>query len=144
MNLEPSGLAERLEACELDDAGAADPLSQRLARENDWSLDFTLRVLSEYKRFLLLAVTADHVVTPSEQVDQAWQQHLLYTARYRRFCRNVLGRRFDHNPSSGGAEERARYIAAYELTLASYERSFGEPVPSDIWPSSERRFGEDL
>jgi uncharacterized protein (TIGR04222 family) len=143
MNDSPTLLA-RIEAHSLDARGAADPFSRRLARENGWSDDYAQRVVREYQRFLVLAIAAGHAVTPSDQVDQAWHLHLLYTAHYRRFCRQALGRRLDHGPSEGGSHERRRYVRDYERTLDSYQARFGEPPPSDIWPSSGQRFGTDL
>ncbi|MEK6230809.1 MAG: hypothetical protein N2A42_03075 [Luteolibacter sp.] len=35
--------------------------------------------MTEYKRFVALAMLAGHPVTPSEEVDQAWHLHLVYT-----------------------------------------------------------------
>jgi hypothetical protein len=49
-----------------------------LARDNGWPREFTRRVVEEYKRFMFLTTVADHVVSPSEAVDQAW--HLPRTA----------------------------------------------------------------
>src|SRR5215217_5305650 len=119
--------AARIEAFELDETSVADPFSRRLARENGWSRAHARRVMGEYRRFLVLAVTATHVVSPSEQVDQAWHLHVLDSARYRRFCSEILGQRLDHAPSDGGSTEGARLVCAYELTLSSYERRSGEP-----------------
>jgi len=140
MNHDSISLIARIEACELDEHGAADPFSQRLARENAWSELYARLVIREYKRFLALAVIAPHVVTPSEQVDQAWHLHLLYSARYRAFCRQVLGRRLDHGPSSGGQVELEHFTRAYEQTLASYQALFGEAAPEEIWPPVAERF----
>jgi len=55
------------------------PFEARLARENGWCRAYTQRVIVEYKRFVYLAMTAGHVVTPSEEVDHAWHMHLTYT-----------------------------------------------------------------
>ncbi|CAN0383821.1 unnamed protein product, partial [Hapterophycus canaliculatus] len=50
--------------------------SQRLARENGWTLvDARVRI-DEYRRFLYLAARAGHHVTPSDGVDEVWHQHL--------------------------------------------------------------------
>ena len=76
---DPSLLA-RIEAFGLDVPGAPDPFSRRLARENGWPTAYAERVVREYRRFVVLAVSAGHAVTPSEQVDQAWHLHLLYSA----------------------------------------------------------------
>lgn len=115
----------------------------RLARENGWSLAEADRVLEEYKRFCFLAVTADHPVTPSDQVDQVWHLHLTYTRDYwERFCPQVLGRPLHHGPTAGGREEGHRYFTQYAETLRSYERVFGTP-PADLWPDAGRRLLED-
>jgi uncharacterized protein (TIGR04222 family) len=137
-------LAARIEAFELDEPGVVDAFGRRLARENAWSDAYTRRVVREYKRFLVLAVTSEHVVSPSEQVDQAWHVHVLHSARYRAFCRDVLGRPLDHGPSDGSSAEQTRISTAYEQTLSSYQQRFGEPPPSDVWPSARQRFGAHL
>lgn len=137
-------LAARIEAFELDEPGVVDTFSRRLARENGWSQAYTGRVVREYKRFLTLAVAAGHLVSPSEQVDQAWHLHVLHAARYRRFCSEVLGCRLDHGPSDGGSAQREHFARAYEQTMSSYQQLFGEPPPSDVWPDARRRFGADL
>jgi uncharacterized protein (TIGR04222 family) len=144
MTIDSTTLQQRIEDFELDDPSASDPFSRRLARENGWTAETAGRVVREYKRFLVLAVTVDHPVTPSEQVDQAWHLHITYTAEYRRFCREVLGRRLDHTPSAGGPSERARYVRCYERTRASYLARFRELPPVDVWPNAEQRFGADL
>src|SRR5579884_2215893 len=128
----------------IDDGTPELPFEVRLARENGWSRAYTQRVIVEYKRFVYLAMTAGHVVTPSEAVDQAWHMHLTYTRSYwERLCRNLLGRPLHHNPTRGGAEEWHKYRALYEQTLASYRSAFGEEPPADIWPPVDVRFGKD-
>src|SRR6478736_803431 len=115
----------------------------RLARENGWTRDHAQRVVAEYKRFAFLAVTADHQVTPSDAVDQAWHLHLTYTRDYwERFCPDVLGRALHHGPTAGGVVEQARFFEQYAQTLRSYERVFGSP-PADIWPGAAQRLLDD-
>ena len=115
-----------------------------MAWENGWSRRLADRAIEEYKRFMFLAVVAGHPVTPSDQVDQVWHLHLLYTRSYwDRFCGEVLGRPVHHGPTKGGTQESSKFEQWYERTLASYRTVFGEP-PSDLWPPPEMRFGEDL
>ncbi len=115
---------------------------RRLARENRWSLSYAQRVIEEYRRFMFLAIVAGHPVTPSEEVDQAWHLHLMYTRSYwDEFCRQVLGKPIHHEPTRGGPSERERHHAQYERTLASYRQWFERQPPSDIWPTTETRFG---
>lgn len=140
-----SPLWRRLEAFPLDDPHAALTFTQRLARENDWSAGYAARVVAEYKRFVFLAMTAGHEVTPSDQVDQAWHLHLTYTRSYwDEMCRDVLGRPLHHGPTRGGPAEGMRFEDQYERTLRAYREAFGEAAPPDIWPPSAIRFGEDV
>lgn len=138
-----SELWRHLEAFELDDPAASLTFTQRLARENGWDAPFARRVVQEYKRFVFLAMTAGHEVTPSDEVDQAWHLHLTYTRSYwGELCGEVLARPLHHGPTRGGKAEGDRFEDQYERTLESYRAAFGEPAPADIWPPSEVRFGE--
>ncbi|WP_146443926.1 glycine-rich domain-containing protein [Botrimarina colliarenosi] len=138
-----SDLWRRLDAFQLDDPAASLPFSRRLARENGWDVGFARRVVDEYKRFVFLAMTAGHEVTPSDEVDQAWHLHLTYTRSYwGELCGAVLGRPLHHGPTKGGHAEGARFEDQYERTLASYRAAFDADAPSDIWPPSAVRFGE--
>jgi hypothetical protein len=140
---QPDALWDRIKGFALDDPGSPQPFSQRLARENGWSRHFACRVIEEYKRFCYLAMTAGHSVSPSEDVDQAWHLHLLYTESYwTDFCGEVLGRPLHHGPTRGGADEGAKFHDWYEKTLASYRRVFGAAPPADIWPASQERFAD--
>ncbi|MEO0529469.1 MAG: hypothetical protein AAF266_02715 [Planctomycetota bacterium] len=136
-------LWRRIEAFELDDPQASLTFSRRLARENGWEHEFARRVVDEYKRFVFLAMTAGHQVTPSDEVDQAWHLHLTYTRSYwGELCGEVLDRPLHHGPTKGGKQEGERFEDQYERTLASYRDAFGFEPPSDIWPPSDIRFGE--
>ncbi|MEM7625199.1 MAG: hypothetical protein AAF333_06180 [Planctomycetota bacterium] len=126
----------------LDDPASDLPFTRRLAQENGWAVDFAVRVVHEYRRFCYLAVAAGHPVTPSDEVDQAWHLHLLYTRDYWEvFCPEVLGKTLHHGPTKGGPAEGTRFDEQYRRTLASYERIFGEAPPADIWPPPAVRFG---
>jgi uncharacterized protein (TIGR04222 family) len=141
MDADLEHLWNAIQSYPLDDPGAVDSFSTRLARENRWTAAYTGRVVHEYRRFVLLAVSAGHSVTPSDAVDQAWHLHLTYSEAYwGHFCPEVLGRPLHHGPSRGGREEQSKYRGAYELTLDSYRRVFGEPPPADIWPPVAQRF----
>lgn len=140
MNTDQETLYKRIQAFSVDHPNSEFPFSQRLAQENDWPIDYTQRVISEYKKFTFLAVVADHPVAPSDPVDQVWHLHLLYTHSYwDEFCPNILQQSLHHGPTQGGRTEQAKFQDWYAKTLSSYVTFFGEP-PSDIWPSPEERF----
>ena len=71
METDTRQLQARLDAFRFDDVRSVDRFASRLARENRWSPEYADRVVEEYKRFARLAVSANHSVTPSDQVDQA-------------------------------------------------------------------------
>lgn len=143
MDAEQRALWERLERFDPDVPGASLTFTHRLARENGWSHAFAHRVVGEYKRFVFLAMTAGHPVTPSDEVDQAWHLHLTYTRSYwQELCGEVLRSPLHHGPTRGGPAEGQRFERQYADTLASYRRLFGAEPPRDVWPPASVRFGE--
>jgi hypothetical protein len=141
---EHQDLLNRIQAFSFDEGECALPFAVRLARENQWSDMHAERVISEYKRFMFLAMVAGHPVSPSDEVDQVWHLHLHYTRSYwQRFCGEVLGRELHHDPTTGGRDEKNKFEHWYDRTLESYRRFFGA-APQDIWPNAAIRLGEDL
>lgn len=112
----------------------------RLAREQAWSLDRSLAVVEEYRKFLFLMLTCSHPVTPSEDVDAAWHLHLLYTrSYYEDLCQKIAGFVIHHQPTAGGQAEGSKFREWYQQTINSYQEYFGKP-PADIWPDPDQRF----
>ena len=131
----------RIEKYNIDDIDNDFKFSDRLKRENGWSDIFTSRVIDEYKCFLYLACVAGNEVTPSEEVDQVWHLHLIYSHSYWfDLCGNVLRKSLHHGPTKGGISENSRYAENYSATLQLYQREFEATPPSDIWPDSIIRF----
>jgi uncharacterized protein (TIGR04222 family) len=141
MNVEHEQLWQRLTAFQFDDPAAALTFTQRLARENGWSVGFADQVVDEYRRFLFLAITAGHEVTPSDEVDQAWHLHLTYSRSYwQELCDQTLGKPLHHGPTRGSKSDGSKYRQLYQQTLQSYREAFGDEPPVEIWPSVEERF----
>jgi hypothetical protein len=125
---------------ELDDASALS-FSDRLARENGWSKTFALRAIEEYKKFMFLIVITDTPLAPSDEVDQVWHLHLLYTWSYwKEFCPNVLQKEVHHGPTKGGDTQRGQFTTWYNETLQRYRDVFQREPPTDLWPSATIRF----
>jgi hypothetical protein len=113
---------------------------KRLAREHQWTLDFSRRAILEYRRFCFLAVTGSTPVTPSEEVDEVWHLHLTYSRDYwENWCRRVLCKPLHHDPTRGGPTEQSRFRMQYAATLARYEQFFGPPG-AEFWPATRDRF----
>lgn len=127
----------RIAAFSLDVKGAPYPLSKRLSDEQDWSYEFTLRAIEEYKRFMFLAACAGHPVTPSFVTDEVWHTHLIYTRSYWEELGDILEKLIHHDPGTGEEGDKAFFEAQYRRTIDSYRKFFGEP-PQDIWGSANR------
>jgi len=135
-----STLWERLQGYRFDPTTVDHPFERRLASAERWSLRKARRVVEEYRRFVFLALVADHAVTPSRAVDAAWHLHLLDTRGYwEEFCPAVLGRPLHHEPGRGATSESARHQEQYARTLTAYRRCFGTDPPPDIWPAPVSR-----
>ncbi len=131
----------RLQAYRFDPEPVERGFADRLAEECGWTAETAERALEEYRRFVYLAMTAGHHVTPSVAVDLVWHLHLTYSRSYwDRFCGEVLGRPLHHEPTPGGPRAQERYREQYAATLAAYRKAFGEEPPEVFWPHPDRRF----
>lgn len=132
-------LLGRIEAYDFDAGAWPGYFAHKLAHDRRWSVGYAERVIDEYRRFAYLTGVAGHVVVPSDDVDQAWHQHLLDTKEYwDTFCPNVLRRSLHHQPNRDRTTDAHRDL--YGRTLRSYADAFGAAPPDDIWPRPERRF----
>jgi len=108
--------------------------ANKVAKKHGWSTHFARRAVDEYKKFVFLGVVTEVSVTPSKAIDVVWHEHLLFTRAYRDFCRDVLGRDFDHHPELLPTDEQTELFAAqYDATLARYHTEFHVVPPADIW-----------
>jgi hypothetical protein len=98
-------------------------------KENLWSRTYTVSVIWEYHRFIMLA--QKYSVAPSYEIDQVWHLHMLHTKDYINSCK-IYGEFVHHNPTSS-EEKRVRTRDPYEDTKIFYMRMFGENPPEDIW-----------
>src|SRR6478735_8699456 len=88
---EPLALWKMIREFELDDNASPMTFTDRLAQENGWTHEFAIRAILEYKKFIFLICISNQPLTPSDEVDQVWHLHLLYTHSYwKEFCPLVL------------------------------------------------------
>jgi hypothetical protein len=143
MNEEEKALWQKINAYDPDEPDASFSFTSRLARENDWSLDYALQALHEYKKFMFLLCVSGKPLTPSDEVDQVWHLHLIYSKLYwEDFCTRVLQRNIHHNPTQGGQAEGEKFTDWYAQTFIEYQKYFDKTPPSNIWPPAKIRFGE--
>ena len=130
----------RIALHDFEPADVALTFTHRLARDHGWSLAWARGAINEYRRFCFLALCADCELTPSEEVDEVWHQHLTDSRDYWEvWCSRVLGRYLHHQPTQGSPQESRRFSEQYASTLAAYEAWFGPP-PATFWPGTSERF----
>ena len=96
-----------------------------------WSESLSVKAISEYKKFLLLAKIGFEEVVPSESINKIWCLHILHTKAYQNFSREIGG--YIHhipNLTYGGTY----FQGQYEKTLKYYYAVFKFSAPSSIWP----------
>ncbi len=129
----------KIDSFKIDDEKSIVKFSDKLAKENNWSLAFAFSTINEYKRFVYLCCSTPTGASPSDIVDKVWHLHLTYTMNYwKDFCPNILGRELHHFPSKGGVDEKTKHINWYEETIELYIKTFGEIPPSNIWTIPEK------
>jgi len=94
--------------------------------ERLWDEERVERALHEYKQFLALMYwNPVAVLVPSEDIDEVWHTHVLYTSRYQADCETIFGR-FQHHFPTSGESEAAEDEDGRDETLTLFEEAFGE------------------
>ena len=124
-------LWKKVEAYNFDFPISEYGFSTRLAYENNWTINYTQKLILDYKKFMFLAATSNVMVSPSAVIDIVWHQHLIFTQLYNDFC-DVLGKRIEHIPSTHNKAEKEKFKEAKEATLVLYETTFGKQ-PEEFW-----------
>ncbi|MFC3159970.1 hypothetical protein SAMN05443633_11697 [Chryseobacterium arachidis] len=136
--LQNDPLWNRLQSFSLDSLNADFPFSKKLAKEENWTENFTAKAIEEYKKFVYLCCTLPNGASPSEIVDKVWHMHLIYTQNYwEEFCSNILQQKLHHHPSKGGFVEKIKHENWLEDTLKNYQETFQQQPPEDIWKPTQ-------
>ena len=110
-----------------------------LVEKKRWTVEQTVRVEYDYKRFLYAMARKhqDDIISPPDQVDEFWHQHILDTRKYRADCDTIFGHYVDHIPGLGPDEQRradARRLQVYQeydIDCMWFESSDGGSVGAD-------------
>ena len=79
-----------------------EPLINRLVEKKSLERMDAETLYVDMLRFLYLCGTDGKVLAPSERIDLAWHEFLLFTREYQRFCRSMFGFFVHHNPVESG------------------------------------------
>lgn len=99
-------------------------------KENSFGVD-PAKAVVEYRRFIFMALSAQHPCVPSRAVDEVWHAHLLHSRDYLAFCKAIGRDYIHHEPALPG--EKANLIPHFEQTTAFYEKCFGEKPDQTVW-----------
>ncbi len=112
--------------------------ADKLSRKLNWSKKFASKAIWEYKKFVYLGVISDFSITPSKIIDQVWHEHLLFSAGYRKFCKDVIEYDFDHNPELIPFNSQTEtFHSQYFHTIELYKTEFGIAPPAEIWEETK-------
>jgi hypothetical protein len=74
---------------------------QRLQRKLEWNVPRAEQAVDEYRQFLQLILDGSTPHSPlSDDMDEVWHAHILFTRMYADDCQRIFGRFIHHNPSS--------------------------------------------
>lgn len=118
-------------------------LVPRIVKVYHRSPEDALNMVREAKRMLYLSIVSEQPVAPSDIVDEAWHEMLMFTRFYKSFA-EFIGGFIHHDPtdpemsandSSVAVEARVSgETPVYTRTKLNYEKFFGEKPDSRYWP----------
>ena len=103
---------------------------RQVKRKYSWTQQHTDSVAREYFKFLNLRKN-NAKLSPSDDVDRFWHQHILNTRHYREFCFRHLGKFLDHNPED--ANDQVARSKRLRKTMNMYRDVYKQAPPSSIW-----------
>lgn len=123
-------------------------LTDRIARIHNVPSDFASGLIQEAKRMLFLSIISNSNVAPSDRIDWAWHEMLMFTQFYKKFGDYIGG--FVHHipnppPDQDDKEETWDEIQAtlgmprhgsdtYIKTKVNYQKYFGVIPDPLYWP----------
>lgn len=124
-------------ACVEDDAPnqGATPLVARCMRVHGWDEEYTRRVLTAYKQFLMLKAERKDwkakELSPCADVEKMWQLHIVDMGNYFHDCKLICGHIVDYNPDEA-LDENAK-ASREKNTQVALKAKFGSRLDEELW-----------
>lgn len=103
---------------------------KQVQREHSWDDKYAKEVAEEYCKFLRIRLK-DIQLSPSDDIDKFWHQHILNTANYYQFCEKYF-RKFIHHYPEDAYNQEGR-MNRLNKTVFVYEKTFGKIKNPKIW-----------
>ena len=114
------------------------PFYTRLMRKHNWDKTYTLKTITEYKKFMFLWSVAGVPLFAPAPIRKVWQLHLMYTQSYwMEFCRGIFGTPIHHSLTSDDDINYEEEAAIYSQLTKVYQQYFDTPPPKSIWLETE-------
>jgi hypothetical protein len=84
----------------------------RLKAKYKWTEEKCDDLISQYKQFLFIAATSNESETPTQEVDEVWHEHILFTRDYFDDWTKILGKTIHHAPDKVIDEEKTEKVFA--------------------------------
>lgn len=89
-----------------------------------------------------MALSKDHTVIPSEEINWIWQCHASLTREYRKFCESTFGELVHYKPIAFSLEGPG--VEQYSKTFEYYQKYFDRRPPESLWPPVNKRFDKKI
>lgn len=100
-----------------------------------WDTEYAQKVALEYSRFLQLRFS-NNELSPSDDIDKFWHQHILNTRHYKIHCETMLGKFVDHDPTDS-LDQTARMVRL-KNTIDVYINKFGPIKNTQVWAIQDK------
>jgi hypothetical protein len=107
-----------------------DTIIKQVSDIYDWSSDYADLVIFEYERFLELR-NENETLSPSDDIDRVWHQHILNTRHYEEYCKTHFSRLVHHDPTDS-LDQVARMVRL-KNTINTYLEKFKIITNKNIW-----------
>ena len=107
-----------------------DVIIKQVMAKYKWDPKYAAAVASEYQRFLVLR-NENNQLSPSDDIDKFWHQHLLNTKHYLNYCYINFGHVVHHDPTDA-CDQRAR-ILRLTNTVKEYIAKYGRLENINVW-----------
>ncbi len=114
---------------EVDAYPVPELLIPRIEAEHNYSRGYATGALREAKRMLYLSNVSGESISPSELIDPAWHEMLMFTRFYQDFSDFIGG--FIHHDPTPGVPDGGK---TYQRTKQLYKKYFNVEPDRQFWP----------
>ena len=103
---------------------------QKIAYQNNWTIELTYKIIFEYERFLMLKSINPYLI-PSDKIVKLWKFHILSTENYYNYCSQKFNKiiHFDHVLPCTSEEKLNKLLT----TIKIYKDIFGFITYPEVW-----------